>query len=107
VQQGETLFKIGVKYGIPWLDIARANEIGSPYWIVVGQKLTIPQEAGAPPVAPVAPVAPAERRTHIVQQGENLFRIGLKYGMSWEAIAQANGIGDPSQVYVGQQLVIP
>jgi len=97
-----------VKYGIPWLDIARANEIASPYFIVVGQKLTIPQEGEAPPPAPVAPTAPAEQRTHIVQQGENLFRIGLKYGMSWEIIAQANGISDPAtQVYVGQKLVIP
>lgn len=104
VQQGETLYQIGVKYGVPWLDIARANEIASPYWIVVGQKLTIPQQGEAPPAAPAAP---AEQRTHIVQQGENLFRIGLKYGMSWEVIARANGITDPTQVYVGQKLVIP
>jgi LysM repeat protein len=101
VQQGETLFSIGERYGIPWLDIARANEIGSPYWIVVGEKLTIPQEGEA------VPAAPAEERTHIVQQGENLFRIGLKYGMAWQDIARANGISDPTQVYVGQKLVIP
>jgi nucleoid-associated protein YgaU len=89
------------------MDIARANEIGSPYWIVAGQRLTIPQEGAVQPVAPTVPAAPVEERTHIVQQGENLFRIGLKYGISWEAIAQANGITDPTQVYVGQKLVIP
>lgn len=107
VQQGETLFMIGERYGIPWLDIARANEIGSPYWIVAGQRLTIPQEGAVQPVAPTVPTVPVTERTHVVQQGENLFRIGLKYGMSWEAIAQANGITDPTQVYVGQKLVIP
>ena len=107
VQPGETLFMIGERYGIPWLDIARANGIGSPYWIVAGQKLSIPQEGAVQPVAPTVPTAAAAGRTHIVQQGGNLFRIGLRYGMSWEAIAQASGISAPTQVYVGQKLVIP
>jgi nucleoid-associated protein YgaU len=104
------LFKIGLRYGLPWMDIARANGIGPPYWAIIGQKLTIPKEGEVPaaaPAAPAAPIAPTEQRTHIVQRGENLFRIGLRYGMSWEIIARANGISDPSQVYAGQKLVIP
>lgn len=49
---------------------------------------------------------PADGITHIVQPGENLFRIGLKYGVSWTAIMQANGLPN-TNVYVGQQLTIP
>ncbi len=43
---------------------------------------------------------------HIVQPGENLFRIGLKYGVSWTAIMEANGLADTT-IYVGQRLIIP
>jgi LysM repeat protein len=42
-----------------------------------------------------------------VQAGENLYRIGLQYGLSWVAIAEYNGITDPNAIYVGQELRIP
>jgi putative chitinase len=44
---------------------------------------------------------------HVVQRGENLFRIALRYGTTVQAIASANGIANPQQIYVGQRLVIP
>ncbi|QPC83195.1 LysM peptidoglycan-binding domain-containing protein [Phototrophicus methaneseepsis] len=44
---------------------------------------------------------------HVVQPGENLYRISLRYGVSIGAIASANGISNVNLVYVGQQLVIP
>jgi LysM repeat protein len=44
---------------------------------------------------------------HVVQPGENLFRISLRYGTTVQAIAAANGIVNPSRIYVGQRLVIP
>ena len=50
---------------------------------------------------------PTGPRTHVVQAGENLFRIALRYGMSVETLAQVNGITNPSLIYVGQQLKIP
>lgn len=43
---------------------------------------------------------------HTVQPGENLFRIGLKYGVGWQAIMQANGLTS-TLIYPGQQLIIP
>jgi LysM repeat protein len=46
-------------------------------------------------------------RTHTVASGENLFRIGMQYGMSWVTLAQANGLTNPNSLYVGQVLVIP
>jgi murein DD-endopeptidase MepM/ murein hydrolase activator NlpD len=44
---------------------------------------------------------------HVVAPGENLYRIGLHYGVSVEDIARANGIRDERQLEVGTQLVIP
>ncbi len=49
----------------------------------------------------------AQEATHVIQPGENLFRIALRYGISTEALAQANGITNTAQIYAGQTLVIP
>ncbi|MDX1993771.1 MAG: LysM peptidoglycan-binding domain-containing protein [bacterium] len=45
--------------------------------------------------------------THVVQPGENLYRIALRYGVDMNSLAQANGITNMAQIYAGQQLVIP
>ena len=52
------------------------------------------------------PVASADT-IHIVQPGENLFRIALKYGLSTNELAAYNGIVNPDHVYAGQVLNIP
>jgi len=44
---------------------------------------------------------------HVVQRGETLFRIAMRYGTTVEAIADANGIRDPRYITVGQRLLIP
>jgi LysM repeat protein len=44
---------------------------------------------------------------HVVQPGENLFRISLRYGRTMQAIAAANGIVNYNRIYAGQQLIIP
>jgi LysM repeat protein len=45
--------------------------------------------------------------THVVAPGENLFRIGLRYKLTAQQIASANGLSNVSQIVVGQRLVIP
>jgi LysM repeat protein len=44
---------------------------------------------------------------HTVKLGENLFRIGLKYGVSWPDIAKANNLADGNKIKGGQVLCIP
>jgi LysM repeat protein len=44
---------------------------------------------------------------HVVQPGENLYRISLRYSVSIAAIAQRNGITNVNLIFVGQSLVIP
>jgi LysM repeat protein len=51
--------------------------------------------------------AAAQGNQHVVQRGETLFRIALRYGVTVEAISQANGIANPNQILVGQALNIP
>lgn len=44
---------------------------------------------------------------HTVQRGETLSSIARRYGTTWQAIARANGLVNPNQIYVGQKLKIP
>jgi 2',3'-cyclic-nucleotide 2'-phosphodiesterase/3'-nucleotidase len=43
----------------------------------------------------------------VVAPGENLFRIGVAYGIDYRELASANHIDDPSLIEVGQRLFIP
>jgi putative chitinase len=101
VQPGENMFRIALRYGTTVEAIAQANGIANPRLIYVGQQLTIP-ETGGQPAAP----SPGGT-TYVVQPGDNLFRIALRYNMSHVTLAQYNGIAYPYYVYVGQVIRIP
>lgn len=101
VRRGETLYSIARRYGVSVGAICAANSIADPRLIYAGQQLVIPGTGGSG-----AP-APSSGGTHVVQPGENLYRIALRYGTTILALAKANGISDPTQIRVGQTLVIP
>src|SRR5690242_8725094 len=44
---------------------------------------------------------------HVVQRGETLYRIAQQYSLTVEAIASFNNIADPTNIQVGQRLLIP
>jgi lipoprotein YgeR len=44
---------------------------------------------------------------HVVAEGENLYRIALKYDVTIEAIQELNEIDDPTALTIGQRLLIP
>jgi len=50
--------------------------------------------------------AHAQGQVHVVQPGENLFRIGLRYGVTVNDLMRANGLTS-IYIYAGQKLVIP
>jgi LysM repeat protein len=105
VQPGENLFRIGLRYGLTAQQIASANHIADVTQIRAGQRLVIPAAGAAS--APVYSPASTAQSYHVVQAGENLFRVALRYGLSVQALAAANNIVNVSQVYVGQRLLIP
>jgi hypothetical protein len=53
---------------------------------------------GPPPPTPTV---------HVVQPGESLTLIAQKYGVTVDAIVQANQLKNPDAIYAGQKLVIP
>jgi LysM repeat protein len=101
VQRGENLFRIALRYGTTVQAIASANGIANPARIYVGQKLVISTSGCQPPQMPMSAT------TYVVQPGENLFRIALRYNLSYMYLAHYNGIANPSCIYAGQVLRIP
>jgi len=95
VQSGDTLSSIGSRYGISYQAIAQANGISYPYLIYVGEQLTLPSSSSS------------SSSTYTVKSGDTLWQIGVNSGVSWQSIAQANGISSPFLIYPGEQLTIP
>jgi LysM repeat protein len=104
VAPGENLYRIGLRYGISWVTLAQLNNLSNPNSIVVGQVLRLSSGNGA---APTPTPSPYVETMHTVRVGENLYRIGRAYGIGWTLIAEANGLVNPNQIYVGQVLKIP
>jgi LysM repeat protein len=44
---------------------------------------------------------------YVVQRGDTVFRIALRYGSSVAAIANASGLSNPSLIHAGLELIIP
>lgn len=44
---------------------------------------------------------------HVVSAGQNLFRIGLQYGVSYQNLASYNGIANANLISIGQVIRIP
>lgn len=121
VQAGENLYRIALTYGTTVDAIAQANNITNPNLILVGQVLVIPTAAAPAPTATPVPTgtvtpatvtpaptpAPVSEIVHVVQPGENLFRISLKYNLQTAVVAAYNGITNPNLIYVGQKIRIP
>jgi LysM repeat protein len=111
VNAGETLFTIALQYGITVEELAAANNVNQTDVLTPGQTLVVPV-AGTTTTTTADPTTEttttvAGEQIHIVQAGENLFRIGLRYGFTVEELAAYNGITNPDRIAVGQEIIIP
>ncbi len=67
-----------------------------------------PAEAPAEGEGDAAPPTNAQgEQIHVVQAGENLYRIGLQCGFGYEELGAYNGIPFPYTIYEGQEIRIP
>lgn len=121
VQPGDSLTIIANQYGITVNEILQANNIANPNHIERGQELqiwtaetvsdevkvavdAIPEDT---PAELIEGVPPENNITYLVQEGETLGSIALRYGISWQTLAAVNGISNADQVFAGQEIVIP
>lgn len=111
VQRGQNVYRIALRYGVTIADIARANGLANAAVVRVGQELVIPgcgnltPTPGIPGQAP--PLGEGTCGSHLIQPGENLYRIALRYGVTMAALRNANGLGNVNVIRAGDTLVIP
>ncbi|MCS7081840.1 MAG: LysM peptidoglycan-binding domain-containing protein [Bacteroidetes bacterium] len=98
VQRGETLFEIARRYGLAPQRLQEANSLASPT-VYPGQRLRIPPSLDAPS----APVR--SWQTYVVQPGDKAAEIAQRFGMSLEALREANGLRSDS-LRAGDILVV-
>lgn len=67
-----------------------------------------PTQTPAPGLTPTpAPTSTPSQCTYTVKAGDTLFSIAGQFGVAVSDIAQANGITDVDQIFVGQKLIVP
>ncbi|HUN05164.1 MAG TPA: LysM peptidoglycan-binding domain-containing protein [Aggregatilineales bacterium] len=93
VQAGDELRTIAARFGTTWQAIAAANNLPNANFIYPGQRLVIPVARPA--------------QTYVVQRGDTLFSIALRYGTTVQVIQTANNLPNPNAIFAGQRLVIP
>ncbi len=101
VQPGDSLGFIAERYNTNSADLVRLNGLSDPHRITAGQRLVVPAASSVAAPARIAPVA------HRIAKGETLLDVAYAYGVTLQELTQANGVSDPNQVRVGQELVIP
>jgi TolB protein len=91
VRQGDTLYQMARRWGLPMESLIAANNLASPYMIYVGQQLSVP------PGVDVIRVNP----------GDTVYKIAQNFGIPPSVIIQANQLQHPYVIQVGQLLKIP
>jgi murein DD-endopeptidase MepM/ murein hydrolase activator NlpD len=134
VQDGETLYSIGRRYGVPVAAIKEANGLSSDA-VRPGQRLVMPaadrtpREKYASAAAPAPPAwdrfstaretppaaapfpatdpPPGWEGRYTVKSGDSLYGVAYQHKVSLEDIKRANGITDLSKVRPGTTLHVP
>lgn len=132
VAEGDTLLAIADRFGTTVEAIIAANDIADPTALFIGQVLIIPgidpddsvvaptdEPASEPDIqptdepaatdtpAPEQTPAPVEGEIYIVQEGDIPVDIAERFGITAEELMEANGITDPTSLFIGQELIIP
>ena len=134
VAEGDILSVIAEQFGTTVEAIIAANDIADPTALFIGQVLIIPgtdpddsvlaptdepEPTSAPdiqptdePAAPDTPEpaetpVPVEGEIYIVQEGDIPVTIAEQFGITAEELMEANGITDPTSLFIGQELIIP
>jgi murein DD-endopeptidase MepM/ murein hydrolase activator NlpD len=97
VQDGDTLWDIARRFGIPVDEFEGYNGISNPGQITVGMQLVIP---GMPGVEGVLV-------TKEIPYGESLRSLSRRYQVPMDALARLNRITTPSELFTGSFLIIP
>jgi murein DD-endopeptidase MepM/ murein hydrolase activator NlpD len=124
VRPGETVYALGRIYDVKPGAIIEKNGLRAPYGLSIGQLVLIPaqperplqprartvsapQRLGAVPRTAQPRMAYAQDSSHIVRQGDTLYNISKRYGVTVDELARANNIRQPYTISLNQRLAIP
>jgi N-acetylmuramoyl-L-alanine amidase len=99
VKRGETLSGIAARYGVSMSTLSQLNKLKKQS-VWVGQRLKVPTNGTTAAAASRGP------QRHKVVRGDSLTAIAVHYGVSAQAIMQANNMKS-TNVMLGQTLKIP
>ncbi len=94
VREGDTLSQVAERLGVPVRELAAANRIDDPNFLMAGRVLSVPSGAGTA----------AEYR---VRDGDTLWWISDATGVPVAQLAAANGLDDPDWLPAGRVLTVP
>lgn len=101
VQIGDTLPDIAARFNSTPAEVAKLNYLVHPQALLAGEQLSLLSRTGS--------AAPQEVQglPHVVQAGETMLTLAVRYNLPAGQIAQANSLPYPYRLYVGQRLRIP
>ena len=101
-QSGESIYDIAARLGVTKDDIIKNNPDAAD-GIVPGMRLYFPAEKGTVSI----PVTSSPNKTiHTVEQGETLYGLAKRYGVTVDELIAANP-GSDNGIKIGQKLTIP
>jgi spore coat assembly protein SafA len=105
VQQGDTMFLIAQRFGVSLNALIAANpHISNPNIIFPGDVLCVPGAGGRVP----ATCPPGFQGRYTVRQGDTMFLIAQRFGVSLNALIAANPhISNPNIIFPGDVLCVP
>jgi len=107
VQAGESLEYIAGNYGLRVADLVAANQLDDPDRLLVGQRLLIPTPTSSSPSITASPTPAGGIINYVVQKGDTLTTIAVRFNAPISAIRAANKLGKSDQVHPGQVLLVP
>jgi membrane-bound lytic murein transglycosylase D len=106
VKRGETISEIADEYGISQRELLDWNGLDQRGRIRAGQRIRV----SAPEVRTVPQFQPQPTpgvKRHVVRRGETLKGLARRYGVSIQALREANGISEQEPLRAGVSLKIP
>lgn len=102
VAPGETMSSIARRFGLGLQQLIAANpQVIDPNVLLAGQRICVPAPTPTPP-PPTCPVL------YIVVAGDTMAAIARRFGVSLQALINANPqIADPNVIQPGQRVCIP
>ncbi len=93
-------------YGVTVNQIVSLNNISNPNLIFPGEKLRITAISSPNSSQSQTVTAPSTQRTYIVQRGDTLSGIALRFGTTVQNLVRLNNIQNANLIFVGQKLLV-